>query len=240
MNVDYSRHYRHWHDESPAHRDRMLKYLGPKLTPYLPGSRDDPILDVGCGMGFALETLRSLGFTQVAGIETSPQQSAASRQRGFDVACVEDSVAWLREHRDRYALILLLDVLEHVPREAQIPFVTALHGALRPGGRLLCSVPNANSTVGGRQFFGDWTHHSSFTEISLDFVLHHGGFREIRVMADDGPAKPLPWLPLWRRRWWYVRGVFRTVRRLQLMSEYGAEEGRRIPLSPNLLATATR
>ena len=59
-----------------------------------------------------------------------------------------DTAAWLRARPDRFAAILLLDVLEHVPRAAQFDLLAALHQALRPDGKLICSVPNANSTLG--------------------------------------------------------------------------------------------
>lgn len=240
MSHDYTRYYRRWHDDSPEHLARMLRYFGGRLEPHLPADRTAAVLDAGCGMGFALETLRARGHTRLEGVETDGRQAAAARARGFPVAETADAAAWLRERPGRYAAILLLDVLEHVPRAAQFDLLAALHTALRPDGKLICSVPNANSTLAARQRYMDWTHEAGFTEHSLDFALHHGGFRQITVFADDGPAKRWPWLPLWRRRWWYVRGLFRFVRRLQIMAEFGPDEGRRAPLSPNLLAVATK
>jgi SAM-dependent methyltransferase len=240
MKTDYLHYYRRWHDDSPAHLARMVRYFGGRLEPHLPADRQARILDVGCGMGFALEALRARGYTRLEGIDADPAQVAAAGARGLAVAHVSDTAAWLRARPDQYHVVLLLDVLEHVPRAEQFDFLAAIHAALVPRGRLICSVPNANSTLGSRQRYMDWTHHTSFTEHSLDFALHHGGFAEITVLADDGPRKPLPWLPLWRRRWWYVRGCFRALRRLQLMAELGPAEGRRSPLSPNLLGVAVK
>jgi len=242
MNSDfgYHLHYRRWHDDSPEHLARMQTHFGGLLGPHLPVDREVPVLDVGCGMGFALEALRARGFTNLSGVERDFHQAEAARSRGFTVECLTDTTAWLRERPERYGLVLLLDVLEHVPRAEQFAFLTALHGALRPGGRLICSVPNANSTFGMRQRYLDWTHEAGYNEYSLEFVLRGGGFRQLQILADDGPAKPLPWLPLWRRRWWYVRGGFRLIRRLQLMAEIGPQEGRAAILSLNLLAVATK
>jgi SAM-dependent methyltransferase len=240
MKTDYQRYYRRWHVDSPSHLLRMKKYFGGRLELHLPGNRRAAILDIGCGMGFALETLRTLGYERIEGIEADEGQLAAARARGFTVAHVTDTPMWLRAHACQFELVLLLDVLEHIPRAQQLEFLASIHTALVPGGQLICSVPNANSTLGTRQRYMDWTHETTFTEHSLDFALHHGGFREITVFEDDGPRKRLPWLPLWRRRWWYVRGLFRLVRRLQLMAELGPDEGRRSPLSPNLLGVAVK
>ncbi|MEO6875270.1 MAG: class I SAM-dependent methyltransferase [Opitutaceae bacterium] len=238
--MNYPRYYGRWHNDSPEHLVRMVRYFGGRLKPHLPTDHHARVLDVGCGMGFALETLRGLGFSSIEGIECDATQADATRARGFASAHVIDTTAWLQARPDHYDVVLLMDVLEHIPRDAQFDFLSAIHAALKVGGRIICSVPNANSTLGTRQRYMDWTHHTSFTEHSLDFALHHGGFHQIRVLADDGPAKRLPWLPLWRRRWWYVRGFFRTVRRWQLMGEFGPEEGRRAPLSPNLLGLAVK
>lgn len=240
MKTDYSRYYRRWHDDSPAHLARMLKYFGGRLEPHLPADRKARILDVGCGMGFALETLRVRGQVQPEGIDADASQVVAATSRGFAVAHVTDTPAWLRARPNHYDLVLLLDVLEHVPQTEQFDLLAAIHATLVPGGRIICSVPNASSTLASRQRYSDWTHQTIFTEHSLDFALHHGGFTNIQVFEDDGPQKPLPWLPLWRRRWWYVRGLFRWIRRLQLKAELGPEEGRRALLSPNLLGVAVK
>lgn len=240
MKIDYTRYYGRWHNDSPEHLAQMLRYFGGRLEPLLPPDRHARVLDVGCGMGFALEALRARGFDQLAGIEPDQAQAEAARRRGFDVATVDDSISWLRARPASCDLVLLLDVLEHVPRDSQLELVAAIYGTLTPGGGLICSVPNANAALAARQRHMDWTHHASFTEHSLDFVLYHGGFRQIEIRADDGPPKPWPWLPLWRRRWWYVRGLLRFFRRLQLMAELGPEEGKRAPLSLNLLGTAVK
>ena len=240
MTLDYQHYYRRWHDDSPEHLARMIRHFGDKLAPHLPADRHVRILDVGCGMGFALEALRARGYTRLEGIEQDATQANASRHRGFTVAHVDDTSAWLREHAASFDAIILLDVLEHIPRADQFSFVTALHGALVSGGHLICTVPNASSTLAPRQRYMDWTHHAGFTEHSLEFVLHHGGFRDITIFSDDGPRPRLPWLPLWRRRWWFARGIFRTVRRLQLMAEIGPDEGRNVPLSLNLLGVARK
>jgi hypothetical protein len=93
--------------------------------------------------------------------------------------------------------VLLLDVLEHVPVPQQIAFLRAIHGSLVKGGQLIVQVPNANSMLAARWRYNDFTHHSSFTEHSLYFVLKVSGFAEARAEAVKSIIRPS--LRFWKR-----------------------------------------
>jgi SAM-dependent methyltransferase len=241
MKIDYTRYYRHWHDESETHRAEMSRYFAAFLGPWLPASKSARILDVGCGMGFALHALRDLGYTNVSGIDMDAGQVEAARRQNLAVEQCDDSIAYLNARPEAFDLILCLDVIEHVPVNLQLPFAAALGNALeKTSGRLICTVPNANSSLAARWRYGDWTHTTSFTEHSLDFLLFNAGFRDIRILpgevARKFPARPsFPAIASWLA-WRF----FRTMRRLELMAELGTKPGRAIPLSINLLAVASR
>ncbi len=195
MSCDYSIHYQRFHDDSETHAMEMAEWLGIYLKADLPEDRSQPALDVGCGFGFALRALRASGFSDVRGIEISEHQAEISRRGGFEVPVVSDTVAYLQEHRARFGLILLLDVLEHVPVCAQIHLARAIREALRPGGRLIVTVPNANSPLAARWRYIDFTHCCSFTEHSLFFVLSNAGFGNIKMDNSQG-------IGAFPKRWW--------------------------------------
>lgn len=220
MTSDYSIHYQRFHNESESHAIEMAQWLGIYLGNDLPADRSAPALDVGCGFGFALRALKMAGFADVQGIEISPHQAEIARRGGFEVAVVADTAAYLREHRGRFGVILLLDVLEHVPPAAQIDLVCAIREALQPGGRLILTVPNANSLLAARWRYIDFTHYSSFTEHSLFFVLKNAGFGQIKMDNTKGVgAFPKGW---WRTenraalRRWLVRYAWMQVFKAEL------------------------
>ena len=125
-----------------------------------------------------------------------------------------------------------------MPLAEQVNFVSAIHDALKQGGSLVCTVPNANSAMASRYRYGDYTHTCSFTEQSLDFLLFHGGFSAISVTADEVETRPRwPWLLRPSLRWWYLKRAFRSLRRLEFMVELHGQQGRDVPLSLNLLAS---
>jgi SAM-dependent methyltransferase len=120
---------RHWWWR--AREDLLLETI-PRIAP---ARRPLEILDVGCGDGLFFEKLSRFGA--VSGIETDPAAvTPGSRWAGrIHIGPFDESFA----PEVRFDLILLLDVLEHLPDP-----VAALRRALallRPGGRLLVTVP---------------------------------------------------------------------------------------------------
>lgn len=241
MTFDYSYHYRKWHNNSPEHEQAMIRYYKPLLGPWLPKDKNARILDVGCGMGFVLSTLRDLGYGNAEGLDMDQGQVNAARDRGLNVTQSSNTEEELSMRKGTYDQILALDLLEHIPISHQIPFVHHIAEALKPGGTFLCTVPNANASLAARWRYIDWTHHCSFTEHSLDFLLHSGGLHEIQVMPLEFIKRPkLWWLPLGGTRHYWALRLVRLFRRVEMMAELGPDQGRSIPLSLNLLAFARK
>jgi len=102
-----------------------------------PGER---IIDVGCGPGFYVaELLEQVGANgRVVGIDASPamlpvaaRRCAGHRSAGFLAA----DVTALPVTESGFDAALCVQVLEYVPDVAAV--LAGLHGALRPGGRLV-------------------------------------------------------------------------------------------------------
>jgi SAM-dependent methyltransferase len=242
MKLAYSRFYAKFHPDNPEHRRGLTLLHQRMLVPHLPADRSAPILDVGCGRGFALQDLAALGYTDLQGIETDPGQAAAARELGVNATLVEKSEAHLAAHPGRFAVILLIDVLEHVPREAQPEFLQAIARSLRPGGRLVCSVPNASSSVASHWLYNDYTHVLAFTEHSLGSLLEQTGFDGIRFSGPEFFPRPrfTFWLPTPRAIAWWLRCLTRVRQRAALVGELGWARGRSTLLTPNLLAVADK
>jgi 2-polyprenyl-3-methyl-5-hydroxy-6-metoxy-1,4-benzoquinol methylase len=217
---DYSLFYGRMHDQTEHHAERVAAQLAGMLGPELPVDRSASILDLGCGFGFALRAVRNLGYTNARGLEASPEQAAVCSRAGFEVEVCQSTTAWLAERPACFDCVLLLDVLEHVPKSEQIDFLRAIQESLRAGGRLIITTPNANSILASRQRYNDYTHLSSFTENSLHFVLLSARFENIRIDAEKGLGR----FPrrLWRRaawpamRKWIVRWCWMQVFKAEL------------------------
>jgi SAM-dependent methyltransferase len=237
---DYSLHYRRFHDDSEEHAEVMAGWIAETIKPHLPSTGPIRALDVGCGYGFTLRALHKLGVEDVNGLEVSQEQAAHCTAAGLKVEVVSDSALWLRGHPAQFGIVLLFDVLEHIPRHQQIDFARAIHECLVPGGKLLLTVPNANAILASRWRYIDFTHHSSFTEHSLDFVLRNAGFDDIRIDASKGIGR-FPrrfWL---RRNWPAIRK--QIIRRCWLQvfkAELPGERLENISFDLNLTAAAVK
>jgi SAM-dependent methyltransferase len=92
---------------------------------------DARILDVGCGTGMYLVHLKSLGFRNLAGVETSERLRERFRD---DEIPVHPSIP-----DETFDAVFMLDVLEHIADDTGT--LARIHGILRPGGQFLISVP---------------------------------------------------------------------------------------------------
>jgi len=98
------------------------------------------LLDVGCGTGEFAAFMQKTGWS-ARGVEPDPE--TAERARRLHGLKVEDE-AWLEETRERFSVITLWHVLEHVHDLRQR--VERIHSLLTPGGLLVVAVPNPEST----------------------------------------------------------------------------------------------
>ncbi|MBM3215030.1 class I SAM-dependent methyltransferase [Candidatus Poribacteria bacterium] len=106
------------------------------------GDMNAPVLVIGCGDGFWLEVLRSLGFTRVAGIDSSPEMVSAAVAKGLDVSLGEPQTLDAGQACD---IVVLGDSLARLddPRAA----LNAAHRVLRTRGLLYIVVPVYDSVA---------------------------------------------------------------------------------------------
>jgi SAM-dependent methyltransferase len=240
--IDYGLYSRRFHDGSDREFKQYSEDTLRQLGSHFPSDRSIKVLDIGCGRGFALGAYKLAGFSEVKGIDIDRSQIEACLEKKLDVELIRDVPKFLSEHKGVFGLISMLDVLEHIPVAEQIPLLKVIKTALKPNGVILLKVPNASSIAAFRWRYNDFTHYTSYTEYSLDFVLRNAGFTNVEI-PPLGNLEPRPSLrpnKLFTKtnrqqfKRWLIRKVWRTV----LEIECGPEAGK-APLSIDLVATAT-
>lgn len=154
------------------------------------------ILDLGCGPGRDLKTLRALGH-RVRGLEGSPQLAALARAHSGCEVLEQDLLA-LDLPRDRFDGVFANAVLFHVPLQELPRVLGELRATLKPGGVLFSSNPRGHGEEGwnGERFgaFHDWPTWRGYL-IAAGFVELTHYYRPAGL-----PRAQQPWLAsVWRR-----------------------------------------
>lgn len=134
MDADYARAYAglyraHWWWRA---RERVVLDA---LRLLAADGRPRRILDVGCGSGVFLRALSEFG--DVEGVEPNAELAAAAPYSGARIHVTEFDARF--EPPYAYDLVLMLDVLEHLPDP--VAALRAARDALTPSGRLVVTVP---------------------------------------------------------------------------------------------------
>jgi 2-polyprenyl-3-methyl-5-hydroxy-6-metoxy-1,4-benzoquinol methylase len=126
----------------PFQESILLQHLG------LEASWGRSLLDVGCGSGRFLATMRELGW-QVSGLEVDPQAVAQARELyGLDVTLGTIGDAGIPDNS--FDVVTHTHVLEHVYEPLEL--LRECARVLKPGGRLVLIAVNIESL--GRWWFG--------------------------------------------------------------------------------------
>ena len=169
------------HQRAADVRDYVRRY-----GRYLPTDKDAPALDIGCGTGAFVETLRSLGYRNIEGIDISPSQIAAAASFGVTGIAQAGALEYVCARRARYGLITAFSVLEHQTRPELLELLGAIRDALRPGGMFIAVVPNAKGLFGAHVRFADITHECSFTPTSV-LQMCKVARLEVTAIVEHGP-----------------------------------------------------
>lgn len=186
------------------------------INNHFPKDRSSSIIDLGCGHGSFLYFIKKSGYNNCLGIELSKEEVALAHKYGIPEVNHSELQSYLATNQEKYDVILLMDILEHLESQEVINLLDNISARLSPNGRLIMHVPNAEGIFGMRIRYGDFTHENSFTPKSVEQILNITGFENIQVFEDKPPIHGLTSLV---RRFLWTLLTFRY--RLLLAAETG-------------------
>lgn len=175
MDADYAAEYEALYRDHWWWRARE-RFLEEELRRRVPAGGFGPMLDVGCGNGLAFPVLARYGEPE--GVEPDATVVTAECARQKRIHRVPFDVTF--QPRDRYGLVLFLDVLEHLDHPVEA--LAHARALLRPGGSVVVTVP-AHSWL--------WTSH--------DDRNHHR--RRYSSRAFETTARQAGLVPVARQYW---------------------------------------
>lgn len=202
-------------DEAPGGRLDMLRSV---IRKHFPRTKDAQILDLGCGAGLLVHCATQTVYTNMSGVDISPQQVEAAGRLGIEGIRQGDAMnALLALEPEFHDAIVSFDVLEHMTRDELISLIDAVRAALKLGGRWIFYTANAEAPIYGRVRYGDLAHEQAFTRTSLPQVLLANGFSRVTCFKDP----PIPKILGGTIRW-LMRKLVRLPALIWLITESGA------------------
>jgi len=207
-------------------------WLLDRARPYLGRT----VLDLGAGIGTFSEVLSS--EVDVVALEPDPRLAHFLRERAAGnprLRVVDGGAELLATMDERFDSILCLNVLEHIPEEAET--LAGCFARLEAGGHLLLLVPAHASLFGAVDEVGG--HVRRYDPRHLRDALGRAGF-EIVELRHVNPVGALGWLVFSKllRRGQVPRGPLASYDRLVPL--FGQLDRLRLPFGLSLWAVARR
>lgn len=165
-----------------------LVWYEKEVLKVLPKNKEIQILELGCGPGYFLHTLKKRGYSNLTGVDLGDEQIKLAEKLGVKEFIVQDDIFhFLRETNRNYDFIYAFDILEHFYKNELLEIVELIYAHLSPRGLFVFRTPNGEGPFAGRIRYGDLTHELAFTKKSLNQVLKVVGFSECIFY----PVKPV-------------------------------------------------
>lgn len=156
------------------------------LKGWLPSNQDAEIVELACGGGRLLHFLKKAGYRRLTGVDISPDQVSLAKQVVPNIVQC-DVLSFLESQRERFDLVIGLDIIEHFHKPEVLHFLDHCFTGLKPGGTIILQTPNAESPWGSMHRYNDLTHEVCFNPNSLSRLLRLAGFSDIEA-REAGPV----------------------------------------------------
>jgi len=213
-------------------QDIYYSQTRPEMLRFIPASTER-LLDIGCSEGrFGAAVKAALPNCETWGVEANETAAAEAATRNDRV--LTGLIGEVEGLPDAYFdVVTMNDVLEHIPYSE--PALAIVRRLLRPGGRLVLSLPNVRYYLNVRDlvFRQDWeyqdfgildrTHFRFFTQKSAVRLLTQNGYRVIEQAGLNPPRLKLHYRALFA----LAPGLFEGMRYPQfaVVAEPAGNEG---------------
>lgn len=161
-------------------KERQKIYL-PYMKSVNGGTRDAPILDIGCGRGEWLELLKENGYFAL-GVDTNRIMVEQCKELNLSVSEF-DFLEFLKIQKpESFGAVTGFHIIEHLPFKTLVRLIDESIRVLKHGGILILETPNPeNILVGAYFFYSDFTHHKPLPPHSMDFLAKQRGLVNVEI-----------------------------------------------------------
>lgn len=153
----------HFLEEREFHEKRAGQY-----------TLDKSILEVGFGDGYGMSYL-SKSAKEVLGLDIAPQNIPIARAKypNPKLSFIHFDGYYFPFENDRFDIICAFQVIEHIPEQKLIDWLTEIKRVLKPGGKFYASTLNLkNAQKPGTTYQKNVDHEKEFYAYELQSLLH--------------------------------------------------------------------
>jgi len=164
---------------------------------YIPYRGEGKLLDFGCGAAGYVAKMAAAGW-DAQGMDMSAQAVAAGRDAGLTIH--QGTLPGSDLDGQLFDVVTMWQAIEHVPSPTAT--LAAIHGILKPGGRLMVVCPQFDSRA-AEKFGACWyaldlpRHLTHFTRATLRAGVEAAGFKIEKILSTVRPS-------VVRKSWGYL------------------------------------
>lgn len=162
----------------------QIKYYSPLINKFIPDKKDIDILEIGCGWGGFIYTLKKMGYSNIDAIDIIPEACLFVEQVcGIKVSCI-DVFSFFKNNNKKYDVIVAFDVIEHFNKDEIVSLMNSIYNSLKKGGIFIMHTPNGGSLKGLYIRYSGFTHEIAFTPLSINELFKAVGFSKVFCMPE--------------------------------------------------------
>ncbi len=166
----FERRFRGSREDIKQRQSVFLQYFSPS----------DNILDIGCGRGEFLESLKEHGV-HAHGIDIDADMVNYCLSRGLDVEKI-DAITYLERVEDNTLSGIFIDqVIEHLEPPYLVKLLRLCYKKLMYDGSIIAETVNPLSLYSFANFYIDMSHKKPVHPATLEFLLEYIGFRDVEI-----------------------------------------------------------
>ncbi|GAB4028093.1 MAG: hypothetical protein Fur0011_7360 [Candidatus Microgenomates bacterium] len=157
---------------------RRKRYLEYNFSEYINKlNKDSTVLEIGPGTGELLSILNEKNIKNIDIIDNDKAvlkycQKAYKLRKSILSKSLDLTLA---VGKQKYDLIVLTQVFEHIPKSSYLNWIKCLYDSLQPRGHILITVPNGANPLSGTERYGDLQHENMFTVYSFNELMTFAG-----------------------------------------------------------------
>jgi len=126
------------------------------------------VLEIGPGMGEFISYCNEHGVVSVDIVDLE-KEALQEIKKIYQVRnmWLSGDVSSIEGQLSNYDIIMMTQVLEHIPPNNHITYLRSLYRLLKKGGFIIITVPNIGNPLAIFERYYDYTHKTAFTENSL-------------------------------------------------------------------------